>query len=40
MSTVETEAKWGLKENIAKGSFVGWFVRLVIQEIFVLPWLL
>ena len=30
---------WGLlKENIAKESFIGWFVRLVIQEIFVMPW--
>ncbi len=28
--TVETEAKWGLKEYIWKGSFHGWFVRLVV----------
>ncbi len=32
----------GLKEYKSKGSFLGWFIGLVVlvQEIFVLPWLL
>jgi|688.fasta_scaffold869275_1 hypothetical protein len=34
--------QWGPKEYIGKGSYLGWFVELVVsvQEIFVLPWLL
>ncbi len=37
--TVETEVNGGLKEYQGKGSFLGWFIGVVlpVQEIFVLP---
>jgi hypothetical protein len=40
--TVETEANGDSKSTNERGSFLGWFVGLVVpvQEIFVLPWLL
>ncbi len=40
--TVETEANGGSRSTLLKGSFLGWFVGIVVpvQEIFVLAWLL
>jgi hypothetical protein len=40
--TVETEVNGDSKSTNERGSFLGWFVGLVVpvQEIFVLPWLL
>ena len=40
--TVETEVNGDSKSTNERGSFLGWFVGLVVpvQEIFVLPWLI